>query len=70
MTPVALAYFFLGGSDLTDGAFCIKRRVDLKLWIPAVGTSVMLVLYLALIPRFKVVGAVYATPGGTCSGWT
>jgi peptidoglycan biosynthesis protein MviN/MurJ (putative lipid II flippase) len=61
---VVLAYFFLGGSDLMDATFYVRRRSQAKLWITLASTVVTLALYLVLIPPYKAFGAAYATLGG------
>jgi O-antigen/teichoic acid export membrane protein len=62
--PIVLAYFFLGGSDLMDAAFYVRRRSYIKLWITLASTTAMVALYLLLIPNYRAIGAAYATLAG------
>ncbi|WP_165250230.1 lipopolysaccharide biosynthesis protein [Paludisphaera soli] len=64
ITPVVVAYFFMGCGDLMDSAFYIRRRTLVKLWITLATTATTLALYGLLIPQYKAMGAAYATLGG------
>ncbi len=64
IAPVVLAGFFQTAAALMDATFYIRRRTTLKLRLALEATAVMLVLYTALIPPFKGLGAALATLGG------
>ena len=64
IAPVVLAGFFQTASSLMDAGFYIRRRTTLKLRLALEATAVMLVLYAALIPPFRGLGAALATLGG------
>jgi O-antigen/teichoic acid export membrane protein len=64
VAPIVLAYFFMGCCDLMDGAFYIRRRTGLKLWLTLGTTAIVVGLYLLLIPKFRGEGAALATLGG------
>jgi O-antigen/teichoic acid export membrane protein len=61
VAPVVLAYFFHMFADLMDAGFYIKRRTYWKLAITMTSAVVILLLYLVLIPRYRAMGAAYAT---------
>jgi O-antigen/teichoic acid export membrane protein len=61
---VVLAALFQNAASLMDAGFYVRRRTGPKLWIMLSATAVMLVLYLALIPRYAGLGAALATLGG------
>jgi O-antigen/teichoic acid export membrane protein len=64
IAPVVLAGYFQTASALMDAAFYIRRRTPLKLRLTLEATAVMVVLYVALIPRLAGLGAALATLGG------
>ena len=61
IAPIVLANLFLAASHLMDASFYVKRKTTLKPVIAAGSTTVMLVLYATLIPRYHDIGAAYAT---------
>ncbi len=64
IAPVVLAGYFQTAAALMDAAFYIRRRTSRKLRLTLEATAVMLVLYIALIPPLKGLGAALATLGG------
>jgi O-antigen/teichoic acid export membrane protein len=62
--PVVAACFCQGAATLTDAAFYVRNRPNLKLGVTLATTAVMLALYFLLIPTYGGMGAALATLGG------
>ncbi len=59
--PLVFAHFFLILAYLMDSVYYVERRTDLKPWVAAATTIVMLVAYYVMIPRYGTLGAAWAT---------
>jgi len=69
IAPLILAHYFLIFANLMDGAFYVERRTDMKPWIAAASTVVMLLAYWMLIPRYAATGAAWASLIGFVFHW-
>jgi O-antigen/teichoic acid export membrane protein len=61
IAPLVLAHVFLTLATLIDSGFYVKRRTDIKPWVAAATTVVMLLAYYILIPAWGSQGAAWAT---------
>lgn len=55
------AHVFLVFGNLLDCAFYVTKRTYLKPWVAGAAAAVMTIAYAALIPRWEIVGAAWAT---------
>jgi len=61
IAPLVLANGFMFISTFMECVFYVRHRTILKPVTAAVGTTVTIVLYALLIPRYSILGAAYAT---------
>lgn len=69
IAPLVLSQYFLIFANLMDGAFYVERRTDMKPWIAATSTVIMLLAYWILIPPYAAAGAAWATVIGFVFHW-
>jgi O-antigen/teichoic acid export membrane protein len=64
IAPVLLGCMCQGAVSLMDAGLYVRHRPGLKLVVTLAGTTVMVLLYILLIPRYGSMGAALATLGG------